>query len=95
MNHDDAADLRASLNEKDYVEGPEDDRGRCQLFKLVRVQQPGYLNGEPMYEVVFNVIEPESFHLPTDLLELVSDRGGYLRVTGDEIHVRDWRTDEA
>lgn len=91
MKHEKAASLRSLLNAQDYVEGPDagDDRGRC-TFKLVRVAQPGYLNGEPMYEVLLRVSDPDSFALPSDFLEIVADRDCYLRVDGDEVHIRDW-----
>lgn len=94
MKHEMAADFRSVLNAKDYVKCSGDDSGRHR-FELVRVQQPGYLNGEPMYEVVLTVIDPDSYHLPRDFLELVTDRDCYLRVSGDQMHIRDYTTDES
>jgi hypothetical protein len=92
MNHDDAAALRARLNDVDYVRGPTDDQRDTPTaeFRLARVRQPGYLNGEPIYEVLLDVADRESFHLPSDLLELVADHGGYIRVDGGTLHIRDW-----
>jgi len=92
MNHDDAAALRAQLNDADYVEGPTGDQsgGLAAEFRLARVRQPGYLNGEPIYEVLLDIVDRESFHLPSDLLELIADYGGYIRVDGGALHIRDW-----
>lgn len=91
MNHAMAAEFRNLLNASDYVDGPDNDHTK--QLRLVRVQQPGYLNGEPMYEVVIRV-DRDSIHLPTEFLELVSDRGCYLRLDGDDLHIRDWRTED-
>jgi hypothetical protein len=92
MNHDDAAALRAQLNGADYVRGPTDsqDGDPTAEFRLARVRQPGYLNGEPIYEVLVDIVDREHFHLPSDLVELVADRGGYIRVGGGTLHIRDW-----
>jgi len=92
MNHDDAAALRAQLNGTDYVRGPTGDQsgGLAAEFRLARVRQPGYLNGEPIYEVLLDVADREVFHLPSDLLELVADHGGYIRVGDGTLHIRDW-----
>ena len=59
MNHDDAAALRAQLNDADYVRGPTDDQSGTSTaeFCLARVRQPGYLNGEPIYEVLLDVAD--------------------------------------
>jgi len=93
MNHDDAAALRTQLNDADYVRGPTDDQDGDPTaeFRLARVRQPGYLNGEPIYEVLLDVADREVFHLPNDLLELVADRGGYIRVDDGTLHIRDWQ----
>ena len=95
MNHDDAAALRAQLNGADYVRGPADDQDGDPTaeFRLARVRQPGYLNGEPIYEVLLDVADREHFHLPSDLLELIADHGGYIRVDGGTLHIRDWKTE--
>ena len=93
MNHDDAAALRAQLNDADYVADTTDGQSGNPTaeFRLARVRQPGYLNGEPVYEVLLDVVGRESFHLPSDLLELVADHSGYIRVDGGELHIRDWK----
>lgn len=91
MNHEAAAELRETLNATDYVEGPEDDAGN-HTFTLTRVRQPGYLNGEPMYEVLVEAADPETFALPSDFLELVIGRDCYLRVDEGTVHIRDWET---
>jgi len=93
MNHDDAAALRAQLNDANYVRGPTDGQSGTPAaeFRLARVRQPGYLNDEPIYEVLLDVVDRGSFHLPSDLLELVADHGGYIRVNGGTLHIRDWR----
>lgn len=91
MNHADAADLRDTLNEMRFVEGPNEDR--TLPFRLVRVQQPGYLNGEAIYEVLINV-DDDHLHLPSDFLSLVTQRGCYLRIQDGTIHIRDWQTEE-
>ena len=91
MNHEAAADLRDVLNAKRYVQGPNDDGGDV-TFRLVRVQQPGYLNGDPMYEVLLSFIDTaDSHHFPNDFLQLVTDQDCYLRVSDEEVHIRDWR----
>lgn len=92
MNHDLAADVRTTLNEKQYVEGPDDDKGD-EILYLVRVRQPGYLNGEPMYETLVDIRNPDRLHLPHDFLQLVTDHGCYLQISDGTIHIRDWRTD--
>ena len=94
MNHDDAATLRARLNDADYVAGPTNDQS-CDStaeFGLVRVRQPGYLNKEPIYEVLLDIVDRESFHLPSDLVRLVADHDGYIRVDDGTLHIRDWTT---
>lgn len=88
MNHDDAAALRATLNGKPYVQAP-DDGADDPLLSLVRVRQPGYLDGEPHYEVVAHLSDRETYMLPQDLLRTVSEAGGYLRVDGRTLHVRE------
>lgn len=101
MNHADAAEIRDELNARDYVRAPDDDTFSSDAFHLVRVVQPGYLNGQPMYEVRLDACPgqgsrpSDSVYLPGDLLELVADRGCYLRVDGDTVHIRDWRAGEA
>lgn len=94
MNHEMAAELRTTLNDKHYVEGPDEDSTGDQ-FWLVRVRQPGYLNAEPMYEVLVDVHASDSdrLHLPYDFLELVTDHDCYLRIDDGTIHIRDWKTD--
>lgn len=91
MNHDDAAELRETLNGLRFVEAP--DENKTLPMRLVRVQQPGYLNGDPMYEVIIRV--DEDLHLPKDFLELVTDHGCYLRIQDGELHIRDWKTEES
>lgn len=95
MNHDQAADLRESLNALRFVEGPDDDHDG-QPFRLVRVRQPGYLNGAPMYEVLVDVRVGgrDSIHLPSDLLKLVTDNDAYIRIENRTVHIRDWRAED-
>jgi hypothetical protein len=94
MNHDDAAALRARLNDESYVADPPTDQsgGQTAEFRLVRVRQPGYLNNEPIYEVVLDIVDRESFHLPSGLVRLVADHHGYIRVDDGTLHIRDWQT---
>lgn len=96
MNHADAAEIRAAVNSLECVEGPDDDRMTNVPLRLARVVQPGYLNGDPIYEVVVSTTASrrsgtDSVHLPGAFLAVVADRECYLRVDGDEIHIRDWR----
>jgi len=94
MNHDDAAALRTRLNDADYVADPNTDQscGQTAEFRLVRVRQPGYLNNEPIYEVLLDIVDRESFHLPSGLVRLVADQDGYIRVGDGTLHIRDWQT---
>jgi len=87
VNHEEAADLRSVLNAKSYVRGPEDDEAQY-IFRLARVRQPGYLNGDPLYEVLIDATDAKTLQLPSDFLELVTDRGCYLRVDEGTVHIR-------
>jgi len=87
VNHEEAADLRSVLNAKSYVRGPEDDDAQY-TFRLTRVRQPGYFNGDPWYEVLIDTTDAETFQLPSDFLEFVTDRGCYLRVDEGTVHIR-------
>lgn len=94
MNYGDAADIRDRLNELDVVEGPDDDAGGSP-FKLARIHQPGYTNGEPTFEVLLmptsGAFRDDSVHIPGGIVALVAEFGGYLRVdTGDgaDVHIR-------
>lgn len=95
MNHAQAAEVRDALNALRCVQAPGDDRGN-QSFRLVRVVQPGYLNGEPIYEVrVRRIRSPTGeTHLPGEFLAVVADAETYLRIDDDEIHIRDWRVED-
>jgi hypothetical protein len=79
MNHEKAAGLRDDLNRSRHVESPDDSAG-SHPFRLARVNQPGYLNGEPMYEVVPRITESDGFMLPSNLLRDIVDEECYLRV---------------
>ena len=93
MDHATAAELRDTLNETRFVQGPDENRSRP--FRLARVNQPGYLNGEPMYEVLLDADDPDYIHLTSELLELVVERDGYIRIDEKTIHIRDWTAEES
>lgn len=91
MNHDTAADVRDTLNGKDYVRGPDDDHDSAFKFRLARVHQTGYMDGQPFFEVLLTPQHGrDSVHLPRDFVRWVADAGMYLRVDADgDVHVRD------
>lgn len=94
MNHSDAAAIREELNDLGCVLAPDDDRVRA-AFRLARVRQPGYLNQEPLYEVVLeaDVSDDGQVYLPREFLEAVAGWECYVRVDGDTVHLRDWTTE--
>lgn len=91
MNPDEAATVRDQLNDLDVVEGPDDDSGDF-AFRLARVSQPGYTNGEPTFEVLLSPTRRRgSVHIPRELLDWLADAEYYLRVDrddGGDVHIR-------
>lgn len=91
MNHADAATIREELNDLACVVAPDEDRRRG-AFRLARVRQPGYLNQDPLYEVVLEAGR-EPVYLPQEFLDAVAGWECYVRVDGETVHVRDWSTE--
>lgn len=91
MNREAAEQLRDDLNRTDFVAGPDDDASR-HAFKLARIHQPGYTNGEPTFEVLMNsAMGGGSVYLPSAFIQWLEERDAdrYVRVDDElTVHIR-------
>lgn len=99
MNADEAADVRDQINDLDVVDGaevaPDEETNVDAVFRYARVNQPGYQNGDPFFEVLLTPSTNNSsgsIHLPRELLDWLGDSEYYVRVDREErgeVHIRD------
>jgi len=96
MNHLKAADIRDSITYLDSVDGVEENEDATPGdadFRLATVNQPGYANGAPHYEVLLHPGDTStgSVHIPTDVVDWVADKGLFFRIDLEDgvVHIRD------
>lgn len=91
MNMSKAVGVRDACNELECVETPHEDSPSNCAYRLARVHQTGYTNGEPHFEVLLTPNRrDQSVHITRELVGMLADRKYYARVDMDdgEIHIR-------